>query len=119
MNVDKKTAYGKIDISLDAISQVAANALVNVFGVVGLGSCHSSLSGNINKLLNKESFREGVTAKKEKDKYSINLYIIVSYGVKVSEVIAEVQTQVGYYLSKAFDIKFDTVNVFVQGVKKM
>lgn len=119
MNVNKKTAYGKIDISLDAIAQVAADALVNVFGVVGLGSYNASISGNINKLLNKESFREGVTVKKEKDKYSINLYVIVSFGVKVSEVVAEVQTQVGYYLSKAFDIKFNEVNVFVQGVKKM
>jgi len=118
MKVDKKTAYGKIDISLDAIAQVAGNAVMNVFGVVGLGSSRS-VADSINVMLNKESFREGVTAKKEKGSYIINLYIIVSYGVKVSEVISEVQTQVGYYLSKTFDIKFDQVNVFVQGVKKM
>jgi uncharacterized alkaline shock family protein YloU len=118
MNVDKKTKYGKIDISLDAIASVAGSTVMNVFGVVGLGT-KRSLSDNINVFLNIERYKDGVVVKKDKSGYTVSLYIIVAYGVKITEVIAEVQHQVKYYLSKAFDVKFAAINVLVQGVKRM
>ena len=118
MGVDKNTSYGNINISLDAIASVASNAVMNVFGVVGLAK-KKSISDDINVFLNKERSNEGVVVKKDRNRYTIDLYIVLAYGAKVSEVILEVQRQVKYFLDKAFDLRFDTVNVFVQGVKRI
>jgi len=116
MGIDKKTVYGGINISLEAIASVAGTAATECYGVVGLAS-KNSLRENIADLLKEDSFYKGVFAKKDKDDYSVDLYIIVAYGVKITEVVSEVQKKVKYVLEKTFDIKFKGVNVFVQGLK--
>jgi uncharacterized alkaline shock family protein YloU len=119
MDAEKQTAYGKINISLDAIATVAGEAVTNVFGVVGLGA-KRSLSDDINVFFNKERFKEGVVVKKEKsNRYSVDLYVILAYGVKISEVVGEIQRQVRYFLAKAFDIRISAINVYVQGIKRI
>ena len=47
----------------------------------------------------------------------MDLYIVVSHGVKISEVVNEVQKKVKYVLEKTLEIEFDAVNIYVQGVK--
>ena len=44
------------------------------------------------------------------------MYIIVSYGTKISEVAHNVQTKVKYTLIK-LGLAVDSVNIYVQGVK--
>jgi uncharacterized alkaline shock family protein YloU len=46
----------------------------------------------------------------------IDLYIIVGFGVRISEVIAEAQKKVIYVLEKSLCLEVTKVNVFVQGV---
>lgn len=118
MSIDKNTAYGKIDISLDAIASVAGNAAMNCYGVVDLGS-KKSLRDDLKVLLGTEKYTQGIAAKKLKNNYSVDIYIIVIYGVKVNEVVAEVQRQVKYVLEKTFDLKFSSINVYVQGIKRI
>jgi len=118
MAIDKKTAYGGINISLEAIGAVAGSAAVECYGVVGLAS-KNLLRENIADLLKEEAFYKGVFPKKDKDDYIVDVYIIVAYGVKITEVVSEVQKKVKYVLEKTFDIKFKAVNVFVQGLKSL
>ena len=47
------------------------------------------------------------------------MYIIVSHGVKISEVVREVQQRVKYMLEKTLELDFRQVNVYVQDVKVM
>ncbi len=116
MDIDKKTKYGGINISMEAIGSVAGAAALECYGVVGLAS-KNSLRENIANLLKEDAYYQGVLPKKDKDEYSVELYIIVAYGVKITEVVSEVQKKVKYVLEKTFDIKFKSVNVFVQGLK--
>ena len=116
MDIDKKTKYGGINISMEAIGSVAGAAVLECYGVVGLAS-KNSLRENIANLLKEDAYYQGVLPKKDKDEYSVELYIIVAYGVKITEVVSEVQKKVKYVLEKTFDIKFKSVNVFVQGLK--
>jgi uncharacterized alkaline shock family protein YloU len=118
MNVAKKTVDGNINISLDAIADVAGNAVMNVFGVVGLAT-KKSLSDDINVFLKIEKNNEGVVVKKDRNKYTVDLYVVLAYGVKITEVVSEVQRQVKYFLSKTFDVRFTAINVYVQGVKRI
>ncbi|COF83717.1 putative alkaline-shock protein [Bacillus cereus G9241] len=45
------------------------------------------------------------------------MYIIVSYGTKISEVAHNVQTKVKYTLDQTVGLAVDSVNIYVQGVK--
>ena len=47
----------------------------------------------------------------------LNVYIIVGYGVKISEVVYEVQKKVKYVLETTLDVDIEAVNVFVQSIR--
>jgi len=118
MVIDKQTPYGGINISMEAIGAVAGAAAMEVYGVVGMSS-KDSLRENINDLLKSENYYKGVTPRKTKDGYEVDIYVVVAYGVKITEVVAEVQKKVKYVLEKTFDIKFKAINVYVQGLKNL
>lgn len=119
MSVGEKNEYGKIAINLDAIATVVQDSLSNVFGVVGLGTKKSLLKDQINAFLNKEKSKDGVIVRKEKgNTYGVDVFVILAYGVKISEVVSEIQTQVSYFLKKAFGIAISHVDVYVQDIKR-
>ena len=47
----------------------------------------------------------------------MDVYIIVGYGTKISEVCRNVQNKVKYNLESMLGITADAVNVIVQGVR--
>ena len=49
--------------------------------------------------------------------YKRQVYIIVGYGVKISEVVYEVQKKVKYVLETTLDVDIEAVNVFVQSIR--
>lgn len=116
MAVNKITPTGGINISIQAIASIAGSAAVECYGVVGL-SAKNSLTNQVDNLLGKKDFAEGVVCEKDKKGgYIINLYIIVASETKITEVVAEIQKRVSYILEKTFGIAFKKVNVYVQGV---
>lgn len=117
MNLDKSTQYGSINISLEAIATVAGNAATMCYGIVGMAS-KKSLMDEID--IKNIDFSKGVVVKKTKTNiYEIDLYIIVAFGVRITEVVGEVQKKVKYDLEKKFNIKFKAINVYVQGIKNI
>ena len=118
MTLDKQTPYGGINISMEAIGAVAGSSAVECYGVVGMSSKNSTTE-NSYEVLKKENFYKGVIPRKSKDGYEVDLYIVVAFGVKITEVIVEVQKKVKYVLETTFDIKFKSTNVYVQGVKQI
>jgi uncharacterized alkaline shock family protein YloU len=118
MVIDKASPYGVINVSMEAIASVAGDAASECYGVVGLAS-KNSLRENINELLKKDDYIKGVYCRKKKDAYEVDVYIIVAYGVKITEVISEVQKKVTYVLQKTFQISFKQINVFVQDIKEI
>lgn len=116
MDIDKKTQYGGINISMQAIGNVAGNAAAECYGVIGLAKKSSSL---IENLLNKKEYYKGVVPKKIKYGYAVDLYIVVAYGLKITEIVTEVQKKVKFVLEKTFGLKFRAVNVYVQGLQNL
>ncbi len=51
------------------------------------------------------------------DEIHIDMYIIVSYGTKISEIAHNVQTKVKYTLDQTLGLAVETVNIYVQGVR--
>ena len=69
------------------------------------------------ELLGKENYSKGIVVRSKNDVLELDLYIIVSYGVKISQVVTEVQKKVKYELERSLELEFQAVNVYVQGVK--
>ena len=123
MKVDKNTPLGDIDISLNAISLIAGNAAAECYGVVGLteraAPRSNGLLDSLSKILKSDSYSKGVRVRKSSKGYEVDLYIIVAFDVKITEVVSEVQKKVMYDLKKIFEIKFKAVNVFVHALKEI
>ncbi|MBE3570322.1 MAG: Asp23/Gls24 family envelope stress response protein [Bacillales bacterium] len=116
MSIELKTKYGTVDISNEVIAIIAGGAAVDCYGIVGMAS-KNQLKDGITEILRRENFTRGVIVRQEGDRIHIDMYIIVSYGTKISEVAHNVQTKVKYTLDQTVGLSVDTVNIFIQGVK--
>ncbi|MFS8630720.1 MAG: Asp23/Gls24 family envelope stress response protein [Bacillales bacterium] len=116
MSIEIKTKYGQIDISNETIATIAGGAAVECYGIVGMAS-KQQIKDGISEILRRENFTRGVIVRQEDERIHIDMYIIVSYGTKISEVAYNVQQKVKYTLNKTLGINIDSVNIYVQGVR--
>lgn len=116
MTIELNTNDGQVTITNDVIATIAGGAAVESYGVVGMAS-KSQIKDGIAEILRKENFARGVVVRQEDNRLHIDMYIIVSYGTKISEVAHNVQSQVKYMLSQSLGLSIDSVNVYIQGVR--
>ncbi|RLQ95783.1 Asp23/Gls24 family envelope stress response protein [Falsibacillus albus] len=116
MSIELKTKFGQIDISNEVIATIAGGAAIDCYGIVGMAS-KNQIKDGLTDILRKENFTRGVIVRQEQDEVHIDMYIIVSYGTKVSEVAHNVQSKVKYTLNKTVGLAVESVNIFVQGVR--
>lgn len=110
------TEFGKVVISEEAISTAAGVAALECYGLVGMTS-RSRIKDGFIELLGKENLSRGVEIRLDNDGVSIDLYIIVAYGTKISEVAQNVMEKVKYIVESFVGIPVNQVNVNVQGVR--
>ncbi|WP_017548500.1 Asp23/Gls24 family envelope stress response protein [Salinicoccus carnicancri] len=116
MTLEIRNEMGSIDIAIDVIANIAGNAVVESYGVVGMASKHQVRDG-FAELLGKENYARGVIIENNEGSLDVDLYIIVGYGIKISEVAANVQSTVKYNLEKTLGLNINAVNIYVQGVR--
>ncbi|MDW0109270.1 Asp23/Gls24 family envelope stress response protein [Sporosarcina aquimarina] len=116
MSIQIENDYGKIDITNETIARVVGEATVECYGVVGMASRHQIRDG-LTEILRKENFSRGVVVRNAGADTQIDLYLIVGYGTKITEVSYQVQSKVRYTLKKILGLTIDSVNIYVQGVR--
>ncbi|MFC6261470.1 Asp23/Gls24 family envelope stress response protein [Levilactobacillus fujinensis] len=116
MAVKIKTQYGTIDITNEVIATVVGGAATDNYGVVGMAS-KNQIRDNVNDILRRENYARGVVVRQEENGVAIDVYVIVSYGTKISEVSRNVQSKVKYNLETMLGVAANSVNVIVQGVR--
>ena len=109
---------GSIHYSEEVLAKIVGFSTMECYGVVGMAS-QKFLKDGIAELLKKENYAKGVVVRKKEDALELDVYIVVSFGVKISEVVHEVQTRIKYVLEKSLELEFKKVNVYVQDVKVM
>ncbi|MGY3703608.1 Asp23/Gls24 family envelope stress response protein [Vagococcus martis] len=115
MAVKIKTQAGTIEISNDVIATVVGGAATDIYGIVGMAS-KNQIKDNLNDILGKENYSRGVVVRQEENGVAVDVYIMVSYGTKISEVSRNVQEKVKYNLETMLGVVANSVNVFIQGV---
>ncbi|AXY25408.1 Asp23/Gls24 family envelope stress response protein [Suicoccus acidiformans] len=110
------TPNGVITLTNEAIATVIGAAVTDNYGVVGMVSKHF-FRDNIIEILRRENYTRGVVLSQEGDSVSVDVYILVSYGTKISVICRNIQEAVKYNVERLLGFELDYVNVHVQGVK--
>lgn len=116
MTIELQTKDGHVTITNEVITTIAGGAAVECYGIVGMAS-KSQLKDGFAEIIRKENYSRGVIVRQEENRLHIDMYIIVSYGTKISEVAHNVQSQVKYTLNQSLGLTIDSVNVYIQGVR--
>ncbi|ADI27341.1 Asp23/Gls24 family envelope stress response protein [Geobacillus sp. C56-T3] len=116
MSIEWQTKYGHIEVANEVIAMIAGGAAVDCYGIVGMASKNQIRDG-LSEILRRENFSKGVIVREENGEVHIDMYIIVSYGTKISEVAHNVQSKVKYTLDQTLGLAVQSINIYVQGVR--
>ena len=105
---------GMIDISTTAVTTIASQAINQCYGVVGMAN--KNLANGIAKLLSRDSKR-GIDVTIENNEITVDVYVIVEYGVRIRAVAESIQHTVKFHVEKSLGMTVSEVNVFVQGLR--
>lgn len=106
---------GKIEVSQRAIASIAADAVLRSYGVVGMASVR--LKDGLAEILRREQQDRGVAVSVKDGEVVIDLYVVVEYGTRVSEVGRNIAQTVKFAVERAIGVPVARVNVNVQGLR--
>jgi uncharacterized alkaline shock family protein YloU len=104
---------GSIEISPAAIATIASQAVLHSYGVVGMAA-KNVVDGLANRLTRDP--RHGIEVNVD-GTITIDVYIIVEYGTRVSSVAGSVANAVRFQVEKALGSSIGDVNIHVQGLR--
>jgi len=108
------TNMGIVKISDEVVEVIAGLAAADVKGVVGMSD---SLVGGISHVLSgKKNLAKGVKVNVGENSASIDLNLVVQYGVRIPEIAASVQENVKRAVESMTGLNVSGVNIYVQNV---
>ena len=111
--VKKETGLGTIRVADEVVSIIAGLATTEVEGIAGMSG---GLSCCIAEILGLKNFSKGVKVEVGEKEASVDLYIIVKYGIRIPEVALAAQENVKRAIEAMTGLTVVEVNVHVQGV---
>jgi uncharacterized alkaline shock family protein YloU len=110
-----ETDLGTVEVSPLAVASIASEAVLESYGVVGMAS-KNRRDGLVDLLARNVSHR-GVDVHASGGLITVDLYVIIEYGVRISEVARNVMSAVKFRIEKALGMPVVRVNVHVQGLR--
>ena len=117
MNLKIENNLGSIELQEDILKTLAGVATTECYGVVGMASQDVFRDG-IAELLKQDTYHRGIVLRVEQGIVHLDLYVIISFGIRMSEIVREIQKKVKYDLEASLGIKVGSVNVYIQDVQK-
>ncbi len=115
MAIKTENENGAIVVSENVIARIAGVATSNCYGVVGMA--FKGTTDSIAALLKWDSITKGIKVNTEDDKISIDLHIIVEYGINIKVICESIIENVTYAVESATGFKVGKVTVNVEGVR--
>lgn len=105
---------GNVKISVEVVSTIAGIATNEVNGVAGM---YGTFAGGIAEMLGaKKSPSKGVKVDMDGGTATIDLYIVVEYGVRIPELAWEIQENVKNNVETMTGLDVQKVNIHIEGV---
>jgi uncharacterized alkaline shock family protein YloU len=107
---------GQVKFADEVVAICAMNAAVKTPGVIDLSA---GLSETISKnILGKTSLYRGIKISQENLEVTVDINLIIRYGIKIPEVAWNVQENVKNEIETMTELKVKAVNIFIQGVSR-
>ncbi|WP_125153778.1 Asp23/Gls24 family envelope stress response protein [Clostridium rectalis] len=107
--------YGYINYSEEVIGNIVGVSTMECYGVVGMAS--KNATDGFWELIKGENLSKGVKIHSKDNKLSIELYIIVEYGTKISVIASNIIQKIRYNVENYTGLKISSITVNVQGVR--
>jgi uncharacterized alkaline shock family protein YloU len=108
--------WGRIEVFPSAVGAIAAHAALGCYGITGMAA--RGLRDGFAELLRRENVARGVEVVEVEGGLSIDVFVIVQYGIRISEVAHNLQQTVKFEVERAVNVPVVQVNVNVQGVRE-
>jgi uncharacterized alkaline shock family protein YloU len=106
---------GRISISNDAVAQIVGRVAAEAYGVVGM----ASRSRGVARLLTRDRWRQGiVVGRSAAGGVTIELNVIVEYGLNLSEVASTVRNRVRYEVERLTGLSVASVDVRISHARR-
>jgi uncharacterized alkaline shock family protein YloU len=106
---------GKIEVSSRAIATIAGRAVSQCYGVVGVAAKHPRLS--VVETLSPEHYGRGVDVHFVHDHVTIDLYVVLEHGLRISEIAHNIMQSVKFAVERSLGLRVVRVNVNVQALR--
>jgi uncharacterized alkaline shock family protein YloU len=104
---------GRITVSKEAVAQIVGHVVAECYGVVGM-----SARGRVGRLLTRDRLTQGVTVAGGDDGITIDVYVVVEYGLNLAEVAATIRSRVVYEVERLTGLRVAAVEVHIQDVRR-
>lgn len=106
--------HGSVRISNEVVAIIAGVAATEIEGVVGMSG---SLTGGITEMLGMKNLSKGVKVELGEREAEIDIFIVVEYGINISDLGKQVQENVKKSVETMTGLNVVEVNVNIQGVE--
>lgn len=111
---EQHTKLGKVEISPEVIEVITGLAAAEVEGVATM---RGNFATGVAEKLGRKSHGKGVKVDLGQDGISVDVYVIMNYGVSIPDVAQKVQDNVHQTLRTMTAIDLTAVNVHVVGIQ--
>jgi len=108
--------WGRIEVFPSAVAAIAGHAATGCYGITGTAG--RGLRDGFAELLRRENVDKGVDVVQMDDGLVIDVYVIVQYGIRITEVAHNLQETVKFEVERSVNVPVLRVNVNVQGVRE-
>jgi uncharacterized alkaline shock family protein YloU len=108
-------ASGRIDITEEAIAELAGHTAMQCYGVVGLD--YPTLGSRLRRFLRPSDQARGITVTQTDGVVGIDLFIIVENGTNIREISRNLVDQITYTVAKHTGLTIKEVNVHISNIK--
>jgi uncharacterized alkaline shock family protein YloU len=104
---------GRITIASAAIARIVAQTAAECYGVVGMSG-----RGRVGRLLARGRETQGIVVGGNGRGVTIDLYVVVEYGLNLAEVAATVRSRVAYEVERLTGLPIASVEVHIEDVRR-
>ena len=105
---------GRIEVFPAVVGAIAGHAATECYGIMGMAA--RGLREGVATLLRRENVHRGVEVREVDGQLVIDVYVVVQYGTRITEVAHNLQGAVRFEVERTVGVPVAEVNVFVQGV---
>lgn len=111
---EANTKLGKVEISPDVIEVITSLAAAEVDGVATM---RGNFATGVAEKLGRKSHGKGVKVDLAEDGISVDVYVVMNYGVSIPDVAKKIQDNIHQTLMTMTAIDLTAVNVHVVGIQ--